>query len=123
MSSLLLLGVAHSQVLPSGERLKDLAPPDFAIGGVLSGYNGVYDFTEYMETARREFSGITVSAYMAYGPWPDRNQPVNTSGLVQMTDWATGNKQFVHGHVLVYPFTHHHLPWYKALPLSQVNKH
>ncbi len=111
---------ASSQVPPVGERLRNLTPPDFAIGGVLNGYKSSFNFLPYRNTASREFNAITAAVFMPYGAWADDRQPINTSGFLRVVDWAHNNGMRVHGHTLIYPTENVHSAWLQALPNNQV---
>ena len=92
---------------PSGERLKDLAPPGFAVGGVLHGYDANTSFNNlaYREIARREFNAITGTAYLGWNSWNwNTDQPVDY-GFVNVVDWSIQNDKRFHGHALLYPLS------------------
>ncbi|MEM8732843.1 MAG: endo-1,4-beta-xylanase [Planctomycetota bacterium] len=103
-----------------GDRLKNLCPPDFQIGGVLGGYDTDLSRVSILPTIRNEFNAITAKAFMPFGPWTDGSQPIDTSGLTRLVDWATQNQKRVHAHILVYPTENIRLPWFQALNDSQV---
>jgi GH35 family endo-1,4-beta-xylanase len=115
-----LSNIASGQVTPSGNRLRDLAPPDFAVGGVLHGYDSSFDFQPYRNTAAAEFNAITASFFMPYGPWNSGNGAINTSGFVRVVDWAQARGMRVHGHVMIYPTENVACQWLQALPNDQV---
>jgi len=107
--------------------LKDHARPGLLVGGVLHGYNTVsvpeerryrWDEGDYANVAGREFSAVTATAYMAYGPWSNPNNPIDTSGLDAIVDWAQepAHRMPVHGHVLLYPLANKDLTWWNDLP-------
>lgn len=116
---LFLCESAHAQT-PTGDRLKDLAPPDFEIGGVLGGYDTDLSNLPILGTIEEEFTAVTAKAFMPFGPWTDNTQPINTQGLTQNVNWAVNNGKRVHAHVLVYPTENVRLPWFQALPDEQV---
>lgn len=103
-----------------GDRLKDLAPPDFAIGGVMGGYDTPSFDLPTLEFAKAEFNAVTAKAFMPFGPWDDPNQPIDTSGLTRNVSWAASNGLRVHAHVLVYPTENVRLPWFAGLPNEDV---
>lgn len=114
------VNICLAQESPSGERLRDLAPPDFAIGGVLHGYKESWRYEPYRNTANAEFNAITAAAYMPWGGWPDPNIAPVTRGLTDVTDWSIANHKKVHAHILVYPSANFDLPWYQNLDNHQV---
>ncbi len=105
-----------------GDRLKELAPPNFAIGGVMGGYDTESLNTPVLDLARSEFNAVTAKAFMPFGPWADPNQPIDTSGLTQNVAWAVQNGMQVHAHVLVYPTENVRLPWFQNLPNEDVEQ-
>lgn len=111
---------AFAQVTPSGNRLRDLAPPDFAVGGVMHGYSSSFDFLPYRNTASAEFNAITASFFMPSGPWNDGVSQINTSGLTRVVDWAQSRGMRVHGHTLIYPTENANCQWFQNLPDNQV---
>lgn len=98
------------------DRLKQFAPPGFAIGGVLHGSEGGFDSAEYRNVARQEFNAITVTAYMPWGGWDSPESDPDTFGLERVVDWAVAEGKRVHGHVLVYPDGNKSLGWWQRLP-------
>ncbi|TWT91617.1 endo-1,4-beta-xylanase [Neorhodopirellula pilleata] len=122
----ILLGfVIGSHALPaqgpfSADRLRDLVPPGFAIGGVMGGYDTPTFDSPPLEFAKSEFNAVTTKAFMPFGPWSDPNLPIDTSGLVNNVNWARSNGFRVHAHILVYPTENVRLPWFRDLPNDQV---
>ena len=104
----------------TGDRLKDLVPPDFEIGGVLGGYDTDLNTLNTADLVRREFTAVTVKAFMPFGPWTDPNQPIDTSALVNNIAWARQNGKRVHAHILTYPTENVRLPWFRDLPNEDV---
>lgn len=111
---------ASGEGLPAGERLKNLTPAGFSIGGVLHAYDPNSFAPEYVDTAVREFNSTTLSTYMAYGAWPDPATPPLIQPWNDAVDWALANDLPVHGHSLVYPSANANLGWYTALPDDQI---
>jgi len=104
-----LLGIIPVLVFgqPSGDRLKDIAPPGFAVGAVLHGYddNSSFNNLQYREMARQEFDAITATAYLGWNSWNwNTDQPVDY-GFVNVVDWSVANNKRFHGHVLLYPLS------------------
>lgn len=115
--------VGMAQELPEGERLKDIVRPGLAIGGRLD-FDSVWDpANHYLITANREFNAMTSTSYMAYGAWPRRNKPVNTSEFEIVVDWSIRNNKRVHGHVLVFPRANKDLAWFQRLKASAVERY
>ncbi len=120
---LLLVGLVSnlfSQVTPTGNRLRSLAPPDFAVGGVLHAFDPSFEFAPYRNTAEAEFNAVTASFFMPYGPWTTGSGPINTAPINKVVDWAQARNMRVHGHVLVYPTENVHCQWLQQLPNDQV---
>jgi endo-1,4-beta-xylanase len=100
--------------------LKDLVPPDLAIGAVMGGYDTNLETSPILGTAVSEFNAVTAKVFMPFDSWIDGTQPINTSGLTRNVAWAVGNGLRVHAHVLVYPTENVRSPWFQELPNDQV---
>lgn len=122
LALLTLASICQAQQTPTGNRLRDLVRPDFAIGGVMRNYisSGGFQFPAYRDLARREFNSVTVAGFMPYGPWTDGNSAINTKGYTDVTSWANSYGMRVHGHALIYPTENVHCNWLQALPNNQV---
>ncbi len=109
-----------AQATPSGNRLRELTPPDFAVGGVLHAFDPSFNFLPYRNTASAEFNAVTASFFMPYGPWTNGTGPINTAPVQSVVNWAQSRGMRVHGHVLVYPTENVHCQWLQQLPNHQV---
>jgi len=118
--SLLIPFPAVADDIPFGERLKNLAPSNFAVGGTIHPYDGVEPRAHYRAVAEREFNAITATVYMPWGGWIDEDSRPYTEPLLEATTWARQRDQRVHGHVLVYPSANLNLSWYQNLDNNQV---
>lgn len=105
---------------PSGNRWKDLAPPGFAIGGVLGGFDANLVDAPILPVVRQEFNTITSKVFMPFGPWNDPTTAIDTTGHQANIVWAFENRKRVHAHVLVYPTENVRLPWFNNLPTDEV---
>ena len=86
---------------PSGQRLKDLAPPGFYVGGTLGMAN--FSNASCLDIARSEFNILTVDNDMKpYGlhPAPDTYTWANAD---QFVNFCQSNNIAVHGHTFLYP--------------------
>lgn len=104
----------------SGDRLKDLVPPDFAIGGVLGGYDSDLQNSPLLDLIDDEFNAVTVKSFMPFGPWTNYPAAIDTSAHVNNVGWARSHGKRVHAHILVYPTENVRLPWFQNLDNSQV---
>ena len=114
--------VGLGQQIPDGERLRDLSPPDFGVGGVMYGYDGSFEFAAMRQTAISEFNTITAAFFMPYVVWEDPEQAIDTSGFTRLLDWANTNGMRVHGHTLIYPTENTNAQWLQELDDRQVER-
>eukprot|EP00168_Porphyra_purpurea_P011488 TRINITY_DN2917_c0_g1_i1.p1 TRINITY_DN2917_c0_g1~~TRINITY_DN2917_c0_g1_i1.p1 ORF type:complete len:302 (-),score=80.30 TRINITY_DN2917_c0_g1_i1:597-1502(-) len=97
--------------------LKSAAPGGLLVGGTLHPYFSSNN-RDYQAAAAREFNAITTTAYMAFGPWNNEVEAIDTAPHKRMVRWAADRGMRVHGHVLVYPYTNKQLSWYQAPALK-----
>lgn len=97
----------------SAAPLADIAPPGLAVGGVLHGYDPIWNQGDYSRVADREFNAVTATAYMPWIGWNNPENDPSTSGLTKVINWARARGKRVHGHVLVYPGANENLDWYQ----------
>ena len=118
-----LLIVVGFQTINGGEAisqgLKDLAPPNFQIGGVLHA-NASFKDVGVRSIAEQNFNAITASSYLPWDSWKNPDAAPDFSQFTSVTDWALARGMKVHGHVLVFPWANEQADWWKNQPLDRV---
>ena len=108
-----MLALLAAFAVSCGPGLSGSAPVGLAFGGVLHGYNANWEDRPSASVANDEFNAVTATAYMAYIGWQGPADPINTTGLTEVMEWANQRDKRVHGHVLVYPAANRDLGWFQ----------
>ena len=114
----LLLGSTFRVAAQDG--LKDFAPPNFYVGGVLHGDDESFQNPLYRAEAEKHFNMVTSSVYMPWGLWKGPDQEPDFSKFESAVDWSIEKGMKVHGHVLLFPWANTQSKWWMELPNERV---
>ena len=116
----LIFGLGPGEYLAAQEGLKDFAPQNFYIGGVLHGADESFANEDYRGVALQHFNAVTSSVYMPWGVWNGPDQDPDFDHFVAVVDWAIQHDRKVHGHTLLYPWANSQSEWWKKLENDQL---
>jgi GH35 family endo-1,4-beta-xylanase len=110
-----------AQTLPAGERLRDLTPPGFYVGGIIGRNQAIEPQWAALRTiAQREFNLLTMEAFTGViEPAPNSFNWTYTDNMAAI---AAANGQKLTGHVLVYPTdTNKWCDWWRNLDTTSTD--